>query len=239
VLAARHAGHRRELACDFEHAAAAGAIGRVCWRAEHSRLMAACLGAVLAPPDPARSPSAWRLPWWANPSSWRLTARPRQRVLVFGVPGAGKTMLLQRLSPVAPVGFGLETAEVTSRNLLFVANAGAEFGQHHELLWPEARSACAASAAAVIFVVDSAAVFPLDVAVEEFWRELGQPALPASAPVLLLANKQDRAGALPPPVVARRFRLGELRRRWCVQGCVAGAGDGVDRGLRWLEEQLS
>lgn len=58
----------------------------------------------------------------------------------------------------------------------------------------------------------------------------------SNAPVLILANKQDVAGAIKPDETARLLGVGDLptSRKWHVQGCCALTGQGLTEGFRWL-----
>jgi signal recognition particle receptor subunit beta len=63
----------------------------------------------------------------------------------------------------------------------------------------------------------------------------------STAPVLILANKQDIAGAAKPDEAARLLGLADLppARRWHIQGCCALTGQGLTEGFRWLGANAS
>ena len=64
--------------------------------------------------------------------------------------------------------------------------------------------------------------------------------VPATAPVLVFANKQDLSGAVPVVDLIKRLDLASLGgRRWHVQGCSATTGDGLEDGMDWLLSELA
>ncbi len=54
-------------------------------------------------------------------------------------------------------------------------------------------------------------------------------------PLLVFANKQDIAGALPAEAISDELGLagGEKERPWSVRGCCALQGEGLEDGLDW------
>ena len=59
------------------------------------------------------------------------------------------------------------------------------------------------------------------------------------AALLVLANKQDLLGALPPHEVAEALGLFLIRdRAWQIQGCSAKEGAGLAEGMGWLVRQV-
>ena len=53
--------------------------------------------------------------------------------------------------------------------------------------------------------------------------------------VLVMANKQDLNGALPPGEVTEKMGMGQLKgRTWLVQGTSATTGQGLKEGLDWM-----
>jgi hypothetical protein len=90
---------------------------------------------------------------------------------------------------------------------------------------------------AIIFVIDAVDRHRLQENSIELRRLLDQPKL-VGLPLLLLANKQDVAGALPASEIEACLHLGTIRdRAWNCMGCSAFRGDGFVRGLKWLASQ--
>jgi GTPase SAR1 family protein len=90
---------------------------------------------------------------------------------------------------------------------------------------------------ALIFVLDSSDTDRLDLARDTLQTLLTDPLL-TSAPVLILANKQDLPHSLPPGVIADKLGLYQCRRVWYVQPACALSGEGLDSMLRWLASTL-
>ena len=59
-------------------------------------------------------------------------------------------------------------------------------------------------------------------------------------PLLVLANKQDLEGALPPSELAQALQLDSIRDRpWQIIATNALTGDGLDAATDWLAESLT
>lgn len=59
------------------------------------------------------------------------------------------------------------------------------------------------------------------------------------ASVLVLANKQDMAGAADVHAICEALALDEIQGHcWHIQACSAATGDGLYEGLDWLCKQL-
>ncbi|CCW61087.1 unnamed protein product [Phytomonas sp. EM1] len=181
--------------------------------------------------------------------SWAASvfAGKKATVLMLGLDAAGKTTLLAKLSlnetpaTVPTVGFNVET----------VAFAGVtmhlwDVGGQRRLrgLWRHYYD----GADAILFVIDSNDAGRLGEVRGELVRLLREPAL-ARASLLLLCNKQDLPGRLPPAEIARRLGVYDVvdedalgrylaGRRWYVQGCCAFTGQGLFEGLDWLCQHL-
>ena len=90
----------------------------------------------------------------------------------------------------------------------------------------------------MIYVIDATDRRRLHENSIELRRLLDSPRL-VGVPLLLLANKQDLAGALPASEIEACLHLRTIRdRAWNCLGCSAfrgeGEGDGFVRGLKWL-----
>lgn len=61
----------------------------------------------------------------------------------------------------------------------------------------------------------------------------------ANVPVLIFANKQDLATALPADEITVALDLHKIRDHpWQIQGCSAMNGNGLDEGLKWLVQAI-
>jgi hypothetical protein len=238
------ATHRDHLAA-FNRRAADGGFGApVHWRTELHALMRRRLGAVDGRSAGVDGGVAAAVPRWLKPATWFRNAQ--QNVVCLGVDGAGATTLLYKLTrgaggtyPIADIGFAVETVEV-STTCMRITVLPLRFQQRMLPLLQQYYATCAG----LILVVDAAAADDDDG--EYGWnlvasrlREAisGDMGYPPGLPLLVLANKQDKPGAAVPAVVAERLRMGELRRPWRVQGCIAERGDGLLDALSWLRDE--
>lgn len=86
----------------------------------------------------------------------------------------------------------------------------------------------------LVWVVDSADSRRMQDCADELHKILTEERL-AGATLLILANKQDVAGALAAEEIKRLMRLEDLgSRHWSVLPCSAVTGVGVDQGFDWL-----
>lgn len=61
----------------------------------------------------------------------------------------------------------------------------------------------------------------------------------AGIPVLILANKQDLATAMPADEITIELELHSIRNRdWHIQNCSALNGSGIDDGLHWMVQSI-
>ena len=170
---------------------------------------------------------------------WGLVGGSREyKTVVLGLNNAGKTsvlysLLLGKLVPTQPT-LGSNVEEFTYRNLKFVAwDLGGQ-----ELL----RASWAlfyANTDAVIVVVDSSDPAGFPAVKAEIKKLLAHPDL-AEACVLVFANKQDLATALPPQEVAAALGLAEIttKHQWTIQGCSAVTQAGLNEGMAWICDKL-
>ena len=89
----------------------------------------------------------------------------------------------------------------------------------------------------VIFVLDSCDEARLKLAKEEIHKMMAEPAL-ENAKLVVFANKQDMANALPASQCVERLELKKLRQEWFVQPTSAASGMGLYEGLDWLASKL-
>ena len=90
----------------------------------------------------------------------------------------------------------------------------------------------------LIFVVDSNDRERIEDAAEELKKMLAEEELKDCC-ALVMANKQDLNGALPPGEVTEKLGMGSLKgRTWLVQGTSATTGQGLREGLDWMASVL-
>ncbi|KAM9359794.1 ADP-ribosylation factor-like protein 14 [Symphorus nematophorus] len=156
------------------------------------------------------------------------------QVLMLGLDGSGKTTLLYKLKynesvvTVPTVGFNVETLD-TDRSSpgLTVWDVGGQkkmrpHWKHHYT-----------DTAGLVFVVDSWDQKRLDEARKELHRVLRYESL-REVPLVVLANKQDRLGALSPEELCLKLDLRRVceGRAWFIQPCSATTGMGLEEGFR-------
>ncbi|XP_044533630.1 ADP-ribosylation factor-like protein 4D [Gracilinanus agilis] len=164
-------------------------------------------------------------------------------VVVIGLDSAGKTSLLYRLKfkefvqSVPTKGFNTEKIRMPlggSRAITFqVWDVGGQ-----EKLRPLWRSYTRRTDG-MVFVVDATEAERLEEAKIELHR-ISRASDNQGVPVLVLANKQDRPGALSPAEVEKRLAVKELATATLtyVQGCSAVDGLGLQPGLERLYEMI-
>ena len=90
----------------------------------------------------------------------------------------------------------------------------------------------------IVWVIDSADSRRLEETGCELSALLQEEKL-AGVPLLILANKQDLATALPPDEMTVTLGLHEIRNRnWQIQGCSAINKSGLQEALAWLKKAV-
>lgn len=168
----------------------------------------------------------------------RLWGDKEIRVLILGLDGAGKTTFLYRLhvgeavSTIPTIGFNMET--VVYNNVQFQAwDLGGQTS-----IRPYWRCYYA-NTDAIIYVVDSADRDRIGISKDELFSMLQEEELKESI-LLVLANKQDLAGAMDSSEVSGALGLDALKNRtWSIMKISARSGDGMTEAMEWLTDQLT
>lgn len=161
------------------------------------------------------------------------------RILILGLDNAGKTTLLKRLngedtSGVSPtLGFNIKTLEHRGFRLNMWDVGGQKSLRAYWRNYFE-------STDALIWVVDSADRRRLADCYDELRTLLCEEKLLGSS-LLVLANKQDLPGALPPDEIGKVLELSAIGSlHWKLLGCSAITGvNGLLDGMDWLLDDLS
>lgn len=163
---------------------------------------------------------------------------PDARILLLGLDGAGKSTLLFKLKydevfhTVPTIGFNVEMMEAkqnrTKITLTVWDIGGQEKMRRH---WRNYYQ----DTAGLLFTVDCWDRERLDEASRELERLLKNECL-QGLPVVILANKQDKDGALTATELTERFNLRKMcsDRDWYVQPCSGKTAAGLLEGFRRL-----
>ena len=159
------------------------------------------------------------------------------RILLLGLDNAGKTTILKNLcnedpSETSPTrGFNVKTVQADGFKFNVWDIGGQEAIRQY---WDNYYE----NTDAIVWVVDSSEEDRLEETGTELTKLLADEKL-KGAPVLIFANKQDLATALPPDQITVALELHNIRdRQWQIQGCSALNGTGLDDGLKWLVQSM-
>lgn len=177
---------------------------------------------------------------------WEYLFRKEElHVLILGVDKAGKTTLLERLKTMygdlpgtdpdkilPTVGLNVGRMQAHQAPLIFW-DLGGQAGLRS--IWDKYY----AESHAILYVVDSADEGRLDEAKAALEHALVSSEL-FGAPLLVIANKQDRDGAVSGTVVSDHLGEATLRaHRPCrIQPASAYTGEGITEGLQWLIQEV-
>ena len=173
-----------------------------------------------------------------NSSLWKkLHGKKEVHILLVGSDAAGKTAILYQLKKnetvktIPTIGFNVETLEFKDLKFTIWDVGGQDKIRTSLKHFYE-------NADGLIFIVDSNDRDRIEDAAEELKKMLAEEEL-KDCVVLVMANKQDLNGALPPGEVAEKMGMGSLKgRTWLVQGTSATTGQGLKEGLDWMASVL-
>jgi ADP-ribosylation factor-like protein 2 len=161
------------------------------------------------------------------------------RVLILGLDNAGKSTILsyllgEPLSQVSPtLGFDIKTVPWRNGIRVNVWDVGGQ--ETIRTYWRNYFE----ETDGLIWVVDSSDRARLEICAAQLGQVLFEERL-LGASLLILANKQDLAGALSAEEIAVGLRLDQLgARHWEIRPCSAYTGEGVREGFDWLVGDVS
>lgn len=159
------------------------------------------------------------------------------RILLLGLDNAGKTTILKNLCNEDPTetsptrGFNVKTVQADSFKFNVWDIGGQKAIRQYWDNYFEGTDA-------LVWVVDCTDEPRLEETSLELTQILADPKM-ANVPVLIFANKQDLASALPADEVTVALDLHQIRDHpWQIQGCSALTGQGLDEGLKWLVQSI-
>lgn len=167
-----------------------------------------------------------------------LFGNKERRILILGLDGAGKTTILYRLqvgevvTTIPTIGFNVES--VTHKNLKFqVWDLGGQTS-----IRPYWRCYYS-NTDAIIYVVDSMDQDRMGISKQELVSMLEEDEL-KKAVLVVLANKQDLEGALPPSQVANLLGLSSIKnRQYAIFKTSATQGEGLEEAMEWLSNAVT
>mmetsp|Transcript_22031 Transcript_22031/g.61950 ORF Transcript_22031/g.61950 Transcript_22031/m.61950 type:complete len:187 (+) Transcript_22031:71-631(+) len=159
------------------------------------------------------------------------------KVLLVGLDAAGKTTIMYKLvvdetfTTTPTLGSQVEQLTYKNTNFLMWDMGGQESCRSSwEVYYPNTK--------AVIFVVDSSDRERIAECRKELATLLKHPEL-KDAVVLVYANKQDLATAMPPSEISEALALSSIRdHSWHIQRSCGLTGEGLFEGLEWLVARL-
>ncbi|NWR85995.1 ARL14 protein, partial [Furnarius figulus] len=164
------------------------------------------------------------------------TKPPRAKqanIVMLGLDSAGKSTLLYRFRckgvfvTVPTIGFNVDMIEFQKDFTLTFWDVGGQ--EKMRQLWGNFLE----DTAGLLYVVDSSDKRRLEESRKEFELILKNEAI-KNVPVVVLANKQDLAGALNAEEITRRLKMKKYcgDRTWYVQPCCAITGEGLAEALQ-------
>ncbi|KAL4480498.1 hypothetical protein ABPG72_022253 [Tetrahymena utriculariae] len=162
----------------------------------------------------------------------------KRNVCIFGLDNAGKTTILYYMkfnkivSTNTTKGFNLEDFQY--KNIQFTA-FDLQKNQNIRLMYHNYYFGCDA----IVFVIDSSDIQRFNEA-KDIIEFIFQDPLLKNIPLLMLANKQDRA-LISIQYIQENLKLNYIQniQIWNIQGCSTIAGLGIKEGFDWLVNILN
>ncbi|KAG2260566.1 hypothetical protein Bca4012_097364 [Brassica carinata] len=165
------------------------------------------------------------------------------RIVLFGLPGTGKSLILHKLKTgeilstnMPTVGLEMESFKYKNTSICFVEMGG----QLRYSMVPLWKHYCA-EASGLVYVVDTKDRERMDEAKSFLYMVMDeiQGKVPDNMAVVVYANKHEVPGAMSASEISNELDLASLRQRnwqrnWHVQSSCAISGDGLHEGLDWL-----
>jgi len=175
-----------------------------------------------------------------------LFAKQTVNILIVGLDNAGKTTLLERLKTIylsanmagpdaipPTIGMNLGKMEIVGVKVIFWDLGGQ---QTLRSIWAH----YFAEADAVVYVLDSADEERFGEAKGALDNVMGHHDLPPAAPLMILANKRDAAGACGTEAAGAALGTAAFTSRPCRVEAASGlSGAGVEGAVAWLVDAAS
>ena len=163
----------------------------------------------------------------------KLSKKNNFNVLSVGLDESGKTeaiyylKYLQTIKTIPTIGVNIETIDYKGYTFSIWDNGGQD---KIRVLWKHYVN----KVDGIMFFIDSSNRDRIEDAAEELKKLLAEDQYKECC-ILVLANKQDLKGALPPEDITRLFEMEKLKGiTWLVQGTSTKTGQGIKEGFNWL-----
>lgn len=174
-----------------------------------------------------------------------LQQKEERRLLLLGIDNAGKTTTLEQLKTLFG-GKGMDAERIVPTIGLNIGRI--KIDKVVAVIWDLGGQASFRSVwhnyynevHGIIFVVDSADAARTEEAKKTLVELIGHEHL-EGVPLLCMANKQDKPGALDAKALSRIFDFEKLLgdQPYHVHPCCALKGEGLDAGVRWLMSEAA
>ncbi|CAD8080109.1 unnamed protein product [Paramecium primaurelia] len=153
---------------------------------------------------------------------------------MIGLDNAGKTTILYKLNPkkivtfIPRIGFNVEKLQLKQCEIFAWDIGGSD---------PRLQVYCPDDLTynGIIIVIDSSDKERMICTIEDFHKLLSIEKF-KDLPILLFANKKDLA-QVNIKEIASEFMLEKLPQNWHIQPCCAPTGEGIQEGLKWMQQQ--
>ena len=163
----------------------------------------------------------------------KLSKKKEFHVLVVGLDESGKTEAIyymrsgQTTKTIPTIGFNIETIDYKGYTFSIWDCGGQD---KIRVLWKHYVN----KVGGMMFFIDSSDRDRIEDAAEELKKLIAMEEYKDCC-ILVLANKQDLKGALPPEEIIRIFEMDKLKgKTWLVQGTSTKTGQGLKEGFHWL-----
>ncbi|CAD8125178.1 unnamed protein product [Paramecium sonneborni] len=159
----------------------------------------------------------------------------KPQLIMLGLDAVGKTTILYKLKlgdieSIVPInGYNFEKIQIKQFDII-----SWDIGEPDKIrvFWKPFFQ----KSDGLIFVIDCSDKERMCEAKEELHKLLLDTLL-VDLPTLIYANKQDLS-QMSPSDLASELNLQKFSNNWHIQPCCATTGEGVENGLKWIQEQL-
>ncbi|CAD8125271.1 unnamed protein product [Paramecium sonneborni] len=165
----------------------------------------------------------------------KFTTKHKPQLIMLGLDAAGKTTILYKLklgeieSLIPIIAFNLEKIQSKQFDIIAWDIGGAD---KIRTFWKPYFQ----NSNGLIYVIDCSDKYRMSEAKEELHKLLLDTLL-LGLPTLIYANKQDLS-QMSSSDLASELNLKKFAKNWHIQPCCAITGEGLENGLKWIQDQL-